>query len=205
MNYCRKKLWRPYSRAELMRVMVLVLPMVEPYCRVSRMIRDFSSDDIVVGNKTTNFRQLVEARAKNIKEIRYREIKNILVKPDDLRLEIITYTTSIGREKFLQWVTKENQIAGFLRLCLPRVEAPVKELAGAAIIRELHVYGHALALGGLGRTQHSGLGKQLLAAAERLAKGYKKLSVISSIGTKKYYQKHGFKDGQLYQHLQLVD
>ena len=204
-DYYRKKLWRPYSKKELMRVMASVLPMVEPYCRVSRMIRDFSSDDIVVGNKTTNFRQLVEARAKNIKEIRFREIKNKLVKPDDLRLEIITYNTSIGREKFLQWVTKENQIAGFLRLCLLRVEAPVKELSGAAIIRELHIYGQALALGGQAKTQHLGLGKQLLAKAVVLAKGYKKLSVISSIGTKKYYQKHGFKDGQLYQHLQLVD
>ena len=80
MDYYRKKLWRPYTKAELMRVMVTVLPLVDPYCRVSRMIRDFSSDDIVVGNKTTNFRQLVEARAKKIQEIRFREIKNTLAR-----------------------------------------------------------------------------------------------------------------------------
>ncbi len=207
MDYYRKKLWRPYSKDELMRVMVSALPMVEPYCRVSRMIRDFSSDDIVVGNKTTNFRQLVEARAKNIKEIRFREIKNQVVKPEDLNLKIITYTTAIGREKFLQFVTKENKIAAFLRLALPRsdVVAPIKELENSALIRELHVYGQALALGGIGETQHLGLGRLLLLKARSLAVGYKKLSVISSIGTREYYQKQDFRQGGLYQYLELVD
>ena len=203
MEYYRKKLWRPYSRAELMRVMVAVLPMVEPYCRVSRMIRDFSSDDIVVGNKTTNFRQLVEAKAKNIQEIRFREIKNQPAK--NLTAKIISYSTSLGTEKFIQFITDDNKICAFLRLCLPRVKAPIKELTGAVLIRELHVYGHALALGGQAKMQHLGLGKKLLIKATGLAKGYKKLSVISSIGTKAYYRQNGFKDGDLYQHLQLVD
>lgn len=205
MDYYRKKLWRPYSQKELMKVMVAVLPDVAEYCRVSRMIRDFSGDDIVAGNKTTNFRQLVEAKAKNIKEIRYREIKNTSVRPEDLRLKITTYNTSIGTEKFLQFVTKDNQIAGFLRLALPRESAPTPELQGAVLIRELHVYGQALTLGGAGKTQHSGLGKQLLLKAKALAAGYKKLSVISSIGTRQYYRRQGFKDGELYQHLKLVD
>lgn len=205
MDYYQKKLWRPYSQAELMKVMVAVLPDVDEYCRVSRMIRDFSSDDIVVGNKTTNFRQLVEISAKNIIEIRFREIRGRAVRLEDLRLKIITYTTSIGKEKFLQWVTKDNQIAGFLRLALPRESAPTPELQGAALIRELHVYGQALTLGGAGKTQHSGLGRQLLLKAKGLAAGYKKLSVISSIGTKEYYRRQGFSDGELYQHLQLVD
>ncbi|MDP4031131.1 MAG: tRNA uridine(34) 5-carboxymethylaminomethyl modification radical SAM/GNAT enzyme Elp3 [Candidatus Beckwithbacteria bacterium] len=207
MAYYKKGLWRPYSQTELMKVMVNVLPLVAEYCRVSRMIRDFSGDDIVVGNKITNFRQLVEAKAKKIKEIRFREIRSQLVRPKDLRLKMITYKTSIGREKFLQWVTKTNQIAGFLRLSLPRrnVGPPIKELQGAAVIRELHVYGHALSLGGLGKTQHLGLGRQLLFKARVLAAGYKKLSVISSIGTREYYRRHGFSSGELYQYLKLVD
>ncbi len=205
MDYYRKKLWRPYSPAELMKVMTAVLPDAAEYCRISRMIRDFSSDDIVTGNKTTNFRQLVEAKAKNIKEIRFREIRGRLVQPEELSLKIITYTTSIGQEKFLQWVTKDNQIAGFLRLSLPAVEAPITELEGAALIRELHVYGPALKLGSQAGTQHSGLGGKLLEKAATLAKDYKKLSVISAIGTREYYRKHGFKNGDLYQHLKLVD
>lgn len=205
MEYYRKKLWRPYRQTELMKVMVKALPLVGEYCRVSRMIRDFSSDDIVAGNKTTNFRQLVEARAKNIKEIRFREIRGQVVRPEDLSLKIITYSTSIGKEKFLQWVTKENRIAGFLRLALPCGRGVIPELEKAALIRELHVYGPALKLGGQVGTQHSGLGGQLLDKAKTLAKGYKKLSVISSVGTKEYYRRSGFKDGDLYQHLKLVD
>ena len=208
MAYYKKQLWRPYTRVELMKVMTAVLPLVPEYCRVSRMIRDFSSDDIVVGNKTTNFRQLVEARAKKIHEIRYREIKNQAITPEDLRLKVMTYSTSIGQEKFLQWVTPENKIAGFLRLALPRRSlggVGLPELAGSALIRELHVYGSALVLGGVGKTQHLGLGGLLLKKARVLAKGYQKLSVISSIGTREYYQKQGFRQGELYQHLQLVD
>ena len=50
------------------------------FCRISRMIRDFSSDDIMVGNKKPNLRQLVENRlaargdGATVREIRYREI-----------------------------------------------------------------------------------------------------------------------------------
>ncbi len=205
MEYYRKGLWQPYSREQLMKVMVKVLPMVGSYCRVSRMIRDFSSGDIVAGNKATNFRQLVEAKAKNIKEIRSREVKNKNIAAENLHLKVLTYTTSTGTEKFIEWVTPENQIAGFLRLALPKDKAPIKELENSALIRELHVYGQALALGQAHKTQHSGLGGQLLTKAKELAKGYKKLSVISSIGTRQYYQKYGFKRGELYQHLELVD
>lgn len=205
MKYYQKGLWRPYTHEELLEVLTTILPDVAEYCRVSRMIRDFSSDDIVVGNKTTNFRQLVEAKAKNIREIRFREIRGRAVRQEDLRLKIITYTTSTGKEKFLQWVTKDNRIAGFLRLSLPVGEVPIPELAGAALIRELHIYGRALALGGRAKTQHLGLGKQLLFKAKTLAAGYNQLSVISSIGTRQYYRRQGFKGGELYQHLQLVD
>lgn len=205
MKYYQQGLWRPYTRTELMKVMVTVLPAVAEYCRVSRMIRDFSGEDIVVGNKTSNLRQLVEVKVKNIKEIRFREIKNQPIKPKDLKLKIISYQTSVGREKFLQWITRENKIAGFLRLCLPDKTAPIPELAGAALIRELHVYGQALALGGREKIQHAGLGEKLILKASRLAKKYNQLSVISAIGTREYYRRRGFKSGKLYQHLKLVN
>lgn len=205
MNYYRDGRWRPYTQKELMKVMVAVLPQVPQYCRVSRMIRDFSSKDIVTGNKMTNMRQLVEAKAKNIQEIRWREVRGRRVAPEQLKLKITAYQTSIGTEKFLQFVTKDNRIAGFLRLTLPRSGGVIKELENAGLIRELHVYGPALKLGSRAVTQHAGLGDQLLALAQTEAQGYKKLSVISGIGTRQYYQKRGFSRGELYQHLQLID
>ena len=76
------------------------------------------------------------------------------------------------------------------------------DLNGAALIREVHVYGQSLAVGAeqTGSAQHSGLGTRLLAEAEQIAmsKGYKKMAVISAIGTRKYYMDRGFERGELY-------
>ena len=84
--------------------MVKTLPLVPAYCRVSRMIRDFSAIDIVSGNKTSNLRQLVdkqlEKQGTQIQEIRFREIKRQPVSLKSLKLDIITYKTSIGIETF---------------------------------------------------------------------------------------------------------
>jgi len=159
------------------------------------MIRDFSSADIVSGNKQSNLRQLVEQKVNNnIQEIRFREIRN--QPTGKLKFKIITYKTGIGKEKFLQWVTDSNQICAFLRLSLP-------DKKSTAIIRELHVYGPALALGSHGKIQHSGLGGRLIKEAIRLAAGYRQLSVISAVGTREYYRRRGFIDGELYQYLML--
>ena len=200
MKYYQKGLWQPYSLAELTDLLVKILPLVPQYCRVSRMIRDFSSEDIVTGNKQSNLRQIVESKLKNnIQEIRSREIRNENPPAGGLKLTIITYQTSIGKEKFLQWVTANNQICAFLRLSLP-------EGKPGAMIRELHVYGPALALGSRGKVQHSGLGSQLITKAVAIAKKFKfkKLSVISAVGTKEYYRRRGFTDGLLYQHFNLL-
>ena len=105
----------------------------------------------------------------------------------------------------MQFVTKDNQIAAFLRLSLPITKAFIKELEGSAVIRELHVYGQALNISQKAKTQHLGLGTKLINKAIQITKTkkYTNLSVISSIGTKEYYRSRGFKDGKLYQHLKV--
>ncbi|MFN8421422.1 MAG: GNAT family N-acetyltransferase [Anaerolineae bacterium] len=117
------------------------------------------------------------------------------------------YTSNIGDEVFLQFITEDRDIAGFLRLSLP-TEAPITaELTSVAMIREVHVYGQAMNIGesSSGRAQHSGLGTQLIERAAEIARerGYGKLSVISAVGTREYYRKRGFEDGTLYQHRHL--
>ncbi len=203
MKYYQKGKWRPYSNKELINLLISTLTQVPQYCRVSRMIRDFSAADIIVGSKTSNLRQLIEAQAKQIQEIRFREIRQKPVSVKDLKLKIITYKTSIGTEKFLQFVTRTNQIAGFLRLSLPTKKPFIKELEQSSIIRELHVYGQALRLGAKAKTQHLGLGTKLINQAKSISRKnhFKKLSVISAIGTKEYYRSRHFQDGELYQHL----
>ncbi len=49
--------WRPYTEEELLDVLADDIVVTPAFCRISRMIRDFSSDDIMVGNKKPNLRQ----------------------------------------------------------------------------------------------------------------------------------------------------
>ena len=65
----------------------------------------------------------------------------------------------------------------------------------AALIRELHVYGELVSVGKNKKIQHAGLGKKLLAEAEKIAleHKYKKIAVISGIGVRGYYRKFGYR------------
>lgn len=209
--------WMPYTEAELLDLLVANVLATPVYCRLTRMIRDISSDDIVVGNKKTNFRQLVDTeikrRSKRAREIRAREIRGAKLDPTKLTLRETVYETTVSSEHFLEWVTtdEEEKIAGFLRLSLPKKEKQLMiaerfypaELLDAAIIREVHVYGVAAKVNqeATGNAQHLGLGKKLIAQAEKITRerGYKKMAVISAIGTREYYRKRGFEDGELYQ------
>ena len=219
----RKGLWQPYSKNELVDVLVHDVLAAPTYVRISRMIRDISATDILVGNKHTNLRQMVEQelndgeKASCVQEIRFREINQQQVSAAELSLQDYTYTTAVSDEHFLQWVTRDNKIAGFCRLSLPHWD----ELAAGtcdvhadelivqpdqAMIRELHIYGQALSLGSEGiSAQHQGLGQKLLVQAGKIAadEGYTALNVISSIGTRAYYRAQGFKDVDLYQQKEL--
>ena len=215
----REGAWQPYAKDELVDVLVQDVLATPPYVRISRMIRDISATDILVGNKHTNLRQMVEQElaakdvASRVQEIRFREINQQQVSAAELTLQDFVYTTAVSDEHFLQWVTADNKIAGFCRLSLPHwdkltagaCDVTANELLvqpGQAMIRELHVYGQALSLGSEGMSaQHQGLGQKLLAKASSIAAeaGYTSLNVISSIGTRAYYRAQGFTDAGLYQ------
>ncbi|NLX09752.1 MAG: tRNA uridine(34) 5-carboxymethylaminomethyl modification radical SAM/GNAT enzyme Elp3 [Chloroflexi bacterium] len=207
MQRYRDGSWRPYSHDELVEVLLACFEHTPEYCRLTRVVRDIPGTDIVVGDLTTNFRQIVEreleARGGRSEDIRSREIRGQRVASEALRLDEQWYSTAIGDEVFLQYIAADRRIAGFLRLSLPH-EAPIlDELSGAAMVREVHVYGQSLALGedSPGRAQHSGLGTQLIERAVEIAaaQGYARLAVISAVGTRAYYRKRGFEDGALYQ------
>ena len=211
MTYYKSKQWKTHSKKDLLHVLSECMIKVPGYCRVTRMIRDIPSQEIVDGNKITNFRQNVEEYLKeqniNLEEIRSREVKDEPVRPEDLEIKDIFYQTESSDEHFLQFVTASNKIAGFLRLSFPKSKAFIKELINSAIIREVHIYGNSLQYGDTkdGVAQHSGLGTLLIKRAIEIAKSKntKKLAVISSIGTRKYYGKFGFKQKELYQLLNL--
>ena len=91
------------------------------------MMRDISSSDITQGVKKTNLRQNVEDTAEKvskekgipIQEIRHREISQDKTNIENFKLNDIKYKTNTTTEHFLQFITPENKILGFLRLSLP--------------------------------------------------------------------------------------
>jgi elongator complex protein 3 len=84
----------------------------------------------------------------------------------------------------------------------PDLRAVLPELAGSALVREVHVYGQSLPVGGesSGAAQHIGLGTRLLERAAEIARsaGFQRLAVIASVGTRLYYQSRGFERGEYY-------
>jgi elongator complex protein 3 len=201
--------FHPYSTEELIDLIADVKPDIPRYCRVNRVIRDIPSNNVVEGNKRTSLRMDISAELKRrgtqCNCIRCREVRGTSVDSAALRLDDLTYPAAYAEEHFLSFVTPDDRIAGFLRLCLPQpgsVETGFADLKGAALIREVHVYGQSLPVGAetSGAAQHSGLGTKLLLKAEQIAAahGYRSLAVISAIGTRKYYLERGFERGELY-------
>lgn len=208
--------WRPYTEQELVNLLAEDMLVTPPFTRISRMIRDISAHDIMTGNKKVNLRQLVDLelakRAQPVQEIRSREIAFGAAANDKLSLSEVAYETTNTHEVFLQWVTPDNRIAGFLRLSMPNADyanAHATDLpinAGEAMIREVHVYGRVAGLHQGGENaQHRGLGRMLIERACNIARenGYTAINVISAIGTRGYYRKQGFTDNGLYQQRSL--
>ncbi|MBI4730979.1 MAG: tRNA uridine(34) 5-carboxymethylaminomethyl modification radical SAM/GNAT enzyme Elp3 [Chloroflexi bacterium] len=201
--------YHPYSTEELVNLIADVKPSIPRYCRVNRVIRDIPSTHVVEGNKRTSLRQDIHAelerRGTRCDCIRCREVRGGQVDASALRLDDLVYHPDGAEEHFLSFVTPDGKIAGFLRLSLPGPDSPatgLKDLEGAAIIREVHVYGQSLEVGRgqVGAAQHAGLGTRLLAEADRIAreKRYRRMAVIAAVGTRLYYLERGFERGELY-------
>jgi len=205
----RRGEYRPYTTQELVGLIADIKPGVPRYCRINRIIRDIPSTNVVEGNKRTSLRQDVQnemkKRGTQCNCIRCREVRGQQVEVSSLRLDDLTYSAAYTEEHFISFVTPHDQIAGFLRLALPTPDSPsigLSDLEEAALIREVHVYGQSLPVGadGNGTAQHIGLGTRLLQEAEAItrARGFKRMAVISAVGTRQYYLERGFARGELY-------
>jgi elongator complex protein 3 len=210
--------YQPYTEDQLVQLLADVKPTIPPYTRINRLFRDIPARHIQAGVKLSNLRQVVHEelarRGQHCGCIRCREIRRRDVQPEQLTLQVYRYATNLTGEYFLQFVTNEHYsepglIAGFLRLSLPAgpkvgSRAFLEEIAGSALIREVHVYGPALSIGDEkpGAAQHVGLGTQLIDAAQRISSdaGFRRLSVIAATGTRAYYAGRGFTMGELYMH-----
>lgn len=188
------------SNEEIKDFVMWMMRQIPDYCRVMRMMREIPKEKMKMEAASTSMRGDITDELKaegGIKEIRLREIGHQKGEVNlDVDLKTIEYDASEGRELFLEMVNKDDVLFGLLRLRYPSENVFVEELKDSAIVREVHVYGQALKLGDEAkRSQHRGMGKELMAKAEELAKGagYKKLAVISGVGVREYYRKLGYK------------
>lgn len=193
--------YRAYSDDDLVDVVVEMKKIVPEYVRIMRVQREIESADIVAGPKSGNLRQIVLQRlhekGHECRCIRCREAGLQRRYPDagDVALKRHDYIASGGKETFLSFESKDSKtLLGFLRL--RKINGSHrKELAGSAIVRELHVYGQAIGVGSETESssmQHRGYGMKLMQEAERIAKGemnVDKIAVISAVGTREYYKK----------------
>jgi len=191
--------YQPYDEDTTRKLLDKMIFSIPNYCRVMRVMREIPPDRLVEGLRRIDLRNEVNkdllTRKSQVQEIRMREVGFNPSKNLDTKIKLISikYKASHGEEFFLQYTNKKNILFALLRLRFPN-KPFIKELEGCAIVRELHVYGKAIPIGGKGEIQHTGLGKALIKEAEDITKkaGYKKLAIISGVGVRPYYKKLGY-------------
>ena len=199
-------LYAPRGLDEVVELLSDMKRFVPRWHRIMRIQREIPAHEIVGGVKSGNLRELVleRARQKGFRCgcIRCREVA--LGEPsemeidDELAMSPESYAASGGTEVFCSYeYRKTGRIAGFVRMRVPSEAAHRGEVRGSAIVRELRVYGRAVALGQrqLNAWQHRGLGKSLMEEAERRARedfDISRMLVTSAVGTRNYYRGLGY-------------
>lgn len=208
------KLWiegryKPYDDETLVKLLAECMRYVPPYVRIQRIQREIPLNITIDGNKIPNLRQAVEEymqmKGWTCRCIRCREVghkvKREGIKPnlEKTRVNTITYSASGGIEVFISIdETKHDALLGFIRLRIPSRELR-NEIKQAGLVRELHVYGYMTPVGRRlngEEIQHKGIGRTLLAEAEKIAyEQYdrRKIVIISGVGVREYYTKFGYR------------
>jgi elongator complex protein 3 len=207
-DYWQRGEYQPYDEETLVDLLAAAKAQVPRFVRINRVIRDIPTTNVVAGFKKANLRQIAQERMHQqglqCHCIRCREIRRETVAREELQLRVDSYQTDATHEHFISFEREDGRIAGFLRLSLPDPAQPhpFPTLAGHAMIREVHVYGPAVPIGeeSQGEAQHVGLGGELIARAKEISRtaGYERIAVISAIGTRRYYARHGFAVAGLY-------
>lgn len=193
----KNKKYKPYTDSQLIELVKAIKQVIPYYVRIQRITRDIPAHSIVAGPaKISNLRQILAKKSKEegwrCKCIRCREVSSNYDPKEKLYLLRQDYEASGGKEIFLSFENKaRTKLYSLLRLRLTS--------QNKAIIREIHTYGQSQLLDSEKSAlspQHKGLGKKLMAEAERITKkefSLDKISVISSIGVREYYRKLGYK------------
>ncbi|HLD79647.1 MAG TPA: tRNA uridine(34) 5-carboxymethylaminomethyl modification radical SAM/GNAT enzyme Elp3 [Candidatus Nanoarchaeia archaeon] len=188
----KKGEFTPLSTEEAAKRISEFYSFVPEYCRIQRVQRDVPTKYWEAGVDMTNLRQYIDEKYPvKCRDIRAREPKGKLINWEKVELKVTEYEASRGKEFFIAAEDTQNDVLiGFCRLRFPFECLRSEITAGSALIRELHVYGTATAIGDEGLVQHKGWGTKLMQKAEELARehGKDKMVVISGVGVRKYYE-----------------
>jgi elongator complex protein 3 len=194
-SWYRDDRYTPYPDEVMIDLLVAIKTLIPKYVRISRLMRDIPGKFIIAGSRDLALRGTVRKKMEQTGVrcscIRCREYGHrrrdgwSVGRPYLTRLD---YQTSGGKEIFLSYEDESETLFGLLRL---RVNDE------RAIVRELHVFGPEIPLGGRSSqgVQHQGLGEGLVEEAERLAgEDFEadRLLVLSGVGAREYYRYLGY-------------
>ena len=209
-EHWERGIYSPYPEDELVDLIAYAKSLIPEFTRLQRIQRDIPAKLIVAGSKHSNFRQLAQNRltatGRHCRCIRCREIGR-LPSVAEAEIQVIPYEACGGTEHFISAVSGDSLI-GFARLRFPSAVFR-QELANAALLRELHVYGSLVSVGKDAESeewQHRSYGRVLLARAEEIAAGagFARLAIMSGIGVRPYYRKMGYERRGPYMIRELV-
>jgi len=205
----KKGRFKPYSNEDAIEIISEMKTLVPKYVRIMRIQRDIPAGSIEKGVTFSNLREMIEKcltdTGRKCQCIRCREAghqnyknKRVLTHTPSAQLHSETYNASEGKELFISYENKDqSKLYGYVRMRYPKDPSRKEITNQSAIIRELKVVGTTTPIGEMkeDNIQHKGLGKKLMIEAERQATKDKKnmMVVISAVGTRKYYQKLGYK------------
>lgn len=208
------ELWRTgryknYTPNGLVDLVAKILALIPPWTRIYRVQRDIPMPLVTSGVENGNLRELALSRMKDFgttcrdvrtREVGINEVKN-KIRPSQVELVRRDYTANGGWETFLAYEDpKQDILIALLRLrkcSATHTFRPELTSQQTSLVRELHVYGLAVPIHGREKTkfQHQGYGTLLMKEAERIARdehGSTKMSVISGVGVRSYYERLGY-------------
>jgi elongator complex protein 3 len=203
--------YKGLTNEETFRIMKEAKLMTPPFVRIKRALRDLPIPMVMDGPTWADMRARIQKDLDQVEAIKCRCIRcreigmNYYKDPENFKLGEVkqvlrSYEASDGQEHFLSYEDENEILIGFVRLRYPSKNIIFKGLENASIIRELHVYGSALAIDDVSDPhinqsfQHKGYGRKLLQWAEdmTLEAGYGNIAVISGVGVREYYRKFGY-------------
>jgi len=196
-SWYKNNTYIPYTMDELVELMISIKTLVPFYVRIPRVMRDIPPQFIIGGCKDLALRSAIKKRMQEMKIeckcIRCREYGHRLRdgwKIGEPQMIRRNYEASGGKEIFLSYEDNNNTIFGLLRL---RIGDTSSINGDMPIVRELHIFGSEVPLGGQLdiSAQHKGLGGNLLKEAEVIAGNEfqaKKIAIISGVGARDYFR-----------------